>query len=82
MGASRPRSSSLERRAFLIGCAICLFAGGASSGGHTLVVNHGRVMDPETSLDAIRHIGIDGGRIARISEAPLEGDREIDASVS
>ncbi|MCP5071424.1 MAG: D-glutamate deacylase, partial [bacterium] len=31
-------------------------------------------------LDAVRYVGIRGGRIARLSEEPLRGDREIEAS--
>ena len=47
---------------------------------HDLVLRGGRVMDPETGLDAVRDIGIDGNRIAAISESPLTGDRVIDAT--
>jgi len=45
-----------------------------------LVINNGRVMDPATSLDAVRHLGIKDGRIAMISEAPLAGKQTLDAS--
>lgn len=45
-----------------------------------LVINHGRVLDPETGLDGIRHLGILGGRIAIVSEEPLRGEQEIDAT--
>ena len=44
------------------------------------VINHGRVIDPLTGLDAIRHIGIEGDRIVNISEKPLSGEKSIDAS--
>jgi N-acyl-D-aspartate/D-glutamate deacylase len=44
-----------------------------------LVVEGGRVMDPETGLDAIRNLGIRDGRIARISTEPLAGKRTISA---
>ncbi len=43
------------------------------------IVN-GRVMDPETGLDAIRSIGIKDGRIASISTDVLRGKTTIDAS--
>lgn len=36
-------------------------------------------MDPETGLDAIREVGVNGGRIAAISEAPLAGRTTVDA---
>src|SRR5688572_29512520 len=44
-----------------------------------LVIAGGRVMDPESRLDAIRHIGIRGDRIAEISNAALSGRDTIDA---
>ena len=44
------------------------------------VINHGRVIDPATELDAIRHIGIKDDRIVSISATPLTGEREIDAT--
>ena len=45
-----------------------------------VVVAGGRVIDPETKLDAIRHVGIRGGEIAAVSESPLEGDLVVDAA--
>src|SRR3954462_3140734 len=39
----------------------------------------GRVMDPETGLDAVRNIGIRGGEIAVIADYPLEGTDVLDA---
>jgi N-acyl-D-glutamate deacylase len=45
-----------------------------------LVINNGRVIDPETKLDEVRHIGINGGTIAAVSEAPLTGKQVIDAT--
>jgi N-acyl-D-aspartate/D-glutamate deacylase len=44
-----------------------------------LVLANGRVMDPESKLDAVRHIGIRGNRIAAISSTPLRGKIVIDA---
>ena len=43
-----------------------------------VVLIGGRVMDPETGLDAIRNVGIVHGRIARITTEPLGGKRVID----
>ena len=45
-----------------------------------LVVANGRVIDPESGLDAVRHVGIRGGSIETLSENPLPGARVIDAS--
>ncbi|CAF3509792.1 unnamed protein product [Adineta steineri] len=47
---------------------------------HDLVFLNGRVIDPETNLDAIRSIGIIDGLIVSISEEILKGKVEIDIS--
>ena len=46
---------------------------------YDLVIQGGRVMDPETGTDAVRNVGIRGGRVAKISAEPLEGARVVDA---
>ena len=45
-----------------------------------LVILGGRVMDPETGLDAVRNVGIDDGLIATISEQSLVGRETIEAT--
>jgi N-acyl-D-aspartate/D-glutamate deacylase len=45
-----------------------------------IVIRGGRVIDPESRLDAVRNIGIRGGRIAAISAGPLRGRQTIDAT--
>jgi len=45
---------------------------------YDIVLANGRVMDPETNLDAIRHVGIRAGRIAAVSASPLEGRTVVD----
>lgn len=52
----------------------------AASEEFDLVLNHGRVVDPDSGLDAIRHIGIIAGRIVSMSEQVLAGRRTIDAT--
>jgi len=44
-----------------------------------LVLAGGRVMDPETGLDAVRNVGVSGGKIVRIATEPLDGTHVIDA---
>ena len=44
-----------------------------------LVIANGRVIDPESGLDAVRNVGIRGDRIIEISAQPLEGHDTIDA---
>jgi hypothetical protein len=46
---------------------------------YDIVLEGGRVMDPETGLDAVRNIGIRDGKIARISDQVLSGKRVIHA---
>ena len=45
-----------------------------------LVFQDVRVMDPESGLDAVRHVGITGGTIVAISETPLEAPEVVDAN--
>ncbi len=52
---------------------------GAAAQQYDVVISRGRVMDPETKLDAIRDVGIRGGKIAAVSEAPLSGKAVVDA---
>ena len=47
---------------------------------YDLVIANGRVMDPESGLDAIRHVGITDGTIQAISETPLDGRDVVDAT--
>jgi N-acyl-D-aspartate/D-glutamate deacylase len=47
---------------------------------YDIVIEGGRVVDPETKLDAVRNVGIQDGRIARISETPLQARRVIHAA--
>lgn len=46
---------------------------------YDVVIRGGRVLDPETGLDAVRDVGITGSKIAAISAASLPGARIIDA---
>ncbi|MGH9908746.1 MAG: amidohydrolase family protein [Pyrinomonadaceae bacterium] len=46
---------------------------------YDVVVLHGRVMDPESGLDAVRNVGIQGGKIGRITGQTMKGRVIIDA---
>lgn len=61
-------------------CLALLAACAPGTDRYDLVIHGGRVIDPETNLDAVRDIGITGGRIAIVSEGPLQGTRVIDAA--
>ena len=62
-------------------CCLLLFsgaiAGQKSKQAYDLVLEGGRVMDPETGLDAVRNVGIRDGKIIRISPDTLSGRRVI-----
>src|SRR5215469_16088760 len=45
---------------------------------YDIVLANGRVMDPETNLDAVRNVGIRDGKIATVSEAALDGRTVVD----
>ena len=47
---------------------------------YDLVLEGGRVMDPETGLDAMRNVGVRDGKIARISSEALSGRRVVHAA--
>lgn len=44
-----------------------------------LVIDGGRVIDPESGLDGVRNLGITGGKVKAVSASPLQGRRTIDA---
>ncbi len=46
---------------------------------YDIVLQNGRVMDPESGLDAVRSVGIVGNKIAAISGSQLRGKVEVDA---
>jgi N-acyl-D-aspartate/D-glutamate deacylase len=64
--------------------ALGLLAGAAAvqpqAGAVDLVLAGGRVMDPESGLDALRYVGIQGAKIAAVSEQPLRGRNVVDVS--
>lgn len=58
--------------------ALGLFAARAHAQTYDLVLEGGRVMDPESGLDAVMNVGILAGSIAAISPDPLEGREVVD----
>ncbi len=63
------------RYLFPVFCALAAFAAAQQ---YDTVISHGRVIDPETKLDAIREVGIENGKIAAVSETPLQGRSVVD----
>jgi dihydroorotase len=45
---------------------------------YDVVLANGRVIDPESNLDAVRNLGIRGGRIAAVSSSSLDGRTAVD----
>jgi N-acyl-D-aspartate/D-glutamate deacylase len=67
-------------RSFLLALCLAFAATLAAAQQYDVVLEGGRVIDPETHLDAIRNVGIRDGKIARITDAPISGRRVIHAS--
>jgi N-acyl-D-aspartate/D-glutamate deacylase len=53
---------------------------GAQPSEYDLVIAGGRVMDPESGLNAVRHVAIRAGKVAEISERPLAGKIVLQAA--
>jgi N-acyl-D-aspartate/D-glutamate deacylase len=63
-------------------CALAILAGcqsGPAIGGFDVVILNGRVMDPESGLDATRNVGLKGGKIVIITSDAISGATSIDA---
>jgi dihydroorotase len=58
---------------------IVMSSGTAADEPYDVAIVNGRVMDPESGLDAVRNIGLRAGKIAAISTAAIDGRRTIDA---
>ncbi|MBY0489668.1 MAG: amidohydrolase family protein [Gemmatimonadaceae bacterium] len=70
------------RRAVILGGVLLVAAArtGAQAAPYDIVIRNGRVIDPESKLDAVRTIGIRNGKIATITTGPLTGRKTIDAT--
>jgi N-acyl-D-aspartate/D-glutamate deacylase len=51
----------------------------AADDAYDVVIVNGRVMDPESGLDAVRNVGVRAGKVTAISTAAMQGRRTIDA---
>jgi N-acyl-D-aspartate/D-glutamate deacylase len=61
---------------------LCLLASSSTfavAQQYDLVLEGGRVIDPETGLDAVRNVGIRDGKIVRVSAESLSGRRVVHA---
>ena len=46
---------------------------------YDLVISHGRVMDPESGLDAVRNVGVKDGAIDAVTDRSITGQATIEA---
>jgi cytosine/adenosine deaminase-related metal-dependent hydrolase len=75
---SMPYKASSIFAAILLSASL-LLATGTLAQDYDLVISNGRVMDPETKLDAVRNVGIRNGRIEVVTDVQLSGKETIDA---
>ena len=68
----------------LLGFGLMLIAplgvGRAQAPTYDIVLAKGRVIDPESGLDAVRWVGISGRKVTAVSSTPLSGRQVIDVS--
>jgi len=72
------RRASIRRPALALLSLLWVAAFAPTSRGLDLVLAGGRVIDPETGLDAVRNVGVTGDTITQVSSERLEGTRTID----
>jgi N-acyl-D-aspartate/D-glutamate deacylase len=60
--------------------ALSLATSAAAAEDFDVVLLNGRVIDPESRLDAVRHVGIRGGVIRAITEEKISGRSVVDAA--
>jgi N-acyl-D-aspartate/D-glutamate deacylase len=68
------------RRLICFLCFLFFFTTLAAAQQYDLVLEGGRVMDPESGLDGVRNVGVRDGKIVRISTEPLNGRRVLHAA--
>jgi N-acyl-D-aspartate/D-glutamate deacylase len=77
--SSNGQAAQLFRPVFRRPFFLFLFSAVLSGQTYDLVIAQGRVIDPETNLDAVRWVGINGGTIRAVSTKALQGRKTIDA---
>ena len=70
----------MKRALFIITIAFGAWTSTSAVQDFDLVIVNGRVIDPESGLDATRTIGVRGGSIAAIEPGALRGSNTINAS--
>ena len=67
------------RAIFTLTCLCFTASGSAQTETYDVVFQKARVIDPETRLDAVRYVAVNGNKIAAVSEKPLDGKIKINA---
>ena len=67
-------------RSYVLCLSLALAPALLAQDGYDVVLQDGRVIDPETGLDAVRNVGIRGDRIVEISSDFLAGTEVVDVS--
>ena len=67
------------RRLIVCFCLLALSTTLVTAQQYDLVLEGGRVVDPETGLDGVRNVGIRDGKIVRVSAEVLSGRRVVHA---
>ena len=80
--ARRAGLKRLPQRRMALSTLVLLAAVSLPAAGYDIVITGGRVMDPESGLDAVRDIGIENGQIVSVSKRTLRprGATVIDAT--
>src|SRR5271170_5457060 len=68
----------MKNHVFCLGVLAFTLSGQVSGQVYDTVLAHGRVMDPESGLDAVRYVGVQGKQIAAVSATPLQGRTVVD----
>jgi hypothetical protein len=76
---SMKKSAWLATAAIMAMTMVVTAQAAADPAVYDTVYRGARAIDPETGLDAVRNIGVTGGKITAISEDALKGRRTIDA---
>ena len=59
---------------------VLVLASAQPAADYDVVIAGGRLMDPDSGMDAVRYVGIRDGRVAAISERPLAGRTVLQAA--
>ncbi len=76
----RPHSASLAGRIVFLACLCILIRANdwLMAADFDVVILHGRVVDPESRLDAVRNVGIRNGKIEALTSQTIKGRTTID----